>query len=243
MNFPSVLILIAGLLLLGYTIAMSVILNFNTGTIITAVVSVLITLSGIFYDIIIASVFLRILALCIILFLSAFVFFVFISGRRETVTFDEDVVIVLGAGINGEKIPPQLRKRLDKAIFYHKKNPTALIVVSGGKGSDEKVTEASAMKKYLLENGIREELIITEESSVSTYTNFVNTKAILEERLKSDIRIAFITSHYHIFRASVIAANAGVSATHCGSGIEWYAIPIRYFRECAAIVKLIFTGH
>ena len=80
-------------------------------------------------------------------------------GRNDNVTFREDAVIVLGKGLDGDKVPVNLAKRLDKAIEYHEKNPRALIVVSGGKGNEEKLSEAQAMADYLISRDIAENSI------------------------------------------------------------------------------------
>lgn len=88
-----------------------------------------------------------------------------VYGVRDTVTYEEQAVIVLGAGIKGNQVSRTLQLRLDKTIEYAQKNPNALIVVSGGQGPQETVTEACAMEKYLLENGIRAERILKEEQA------------------------------------------------------------------------------
>lgn len=75
-----------------------------------------------------------------------FVLFIGIYGQRDNVDYDEDAVIVLGAGIRGDQVTLPLKLRLDKAVEYHKKNPNALIVVTGGQGFQETVTEAYAIK-------------------------------------------------------------------------------------------------
>ncbi|NCU26351.1 YdcF family protein [Candidatus Nomurabacteria bacterium] len=65
-------------------------------------------------------------------------------------------------------ISPKLAKRLEAAIRYHTNNPDAMIVVCGGKGDQEDITEALAMERYLLSEGIPGDIIIREEKSTST---------------------------------------------------------------------------
>ncbi len=58
-------------------------------------------------------------------------------------------VIVLGAGLDGYNVGKTLKSRLDKAIEYYKLNEDANIIVSGGQGEDELISEAEAMYRYL----------------------------------------------------------------------------------------------
>ena len=96
-----------------------------------------------------------------------------------TVTYSEDAVIVLGAAVHGKTPSLTLKKRLDKAVEYHAQNPNAVIVVSGGQGAQEDISEAEAMKIYLIENGVKSDKIIKEENATSTYENFKFSKEIL----------------------------------------------------------------
>ena len=105
----------------------------------------------------------------------------FISGGTDNITYKEDAIIVLGAAVRGEEISGALQKRLDVAIEYYQKNPDVVIVVTGGQGPQEDITEALAMERYLLANGIPKEKIIKEEKATSTYENFKFSKVLLNE--------------------------------------------------------------
>ena len=63
-----------------------------------------------------------------------------------------NVVVVLGCKVRGESPSKMLRLRLDAAIKLLDEYPDVKCVVSGGKGSDEKISEAECMKNYLVEN-------------------------------------------------------------------------------------------
>lgn len=160
-------------------------------------------------------------------------------GRKDNVTFAEDAVIVLGKGLDGDKVPPNLAKRLDKAIEYHKRNPKALIVVSGGKGSDEKLSEAQAMADYLLSKGIPEEIIIKEDKSTTTYENFIFSTEILNKRLGKKYSLAFVTNSFHVYRAERLAKSLGMQVAHLGAGIEWHTVPANYLREISVLFGLL----
>lgn len=174
-----------------------------------------------------------------VLFLAGISVFVALGlyGNRDTSDYKENAVIVLGCGISGEEISDKLANRLDEAVLYHKKTPDALIVVSGGQGPQESITEAQAMERYLTEKGVNPEVIIKEEKSTSTEENFLYSKEILDERFSEEYSVAFITNDYHIFRAEKIAQQQGINVTHIGAPVRWYTAPINYSREILAIIS------
>ena len=95
---------------------------------------------------------------------------------------DFDYVIIHGAGLlDGQRVSKLLRDRLDKAIEVYRKDPTPpKLIPSGGQGSDEKISEAEAMKSYLMDQGIPENDIILEDASTTTYENLLNSKKIMD---------------------------------------------------------------
>ncbi|MGL5087201.1 MAG: ElyC/SanA/YdcF family protein [Clostridium sp.] len=150
-----------------------------------------------------------------ILFVIGLVFFIFVEGfiiyeGHHKDSGKADYLLVLGAGIRGEMVTTALAYRLDTAIEYNKENPNVKIIVSGGQGPGEDVTEAYAMKKYLIEGGVDEALIISEDKSTSTYENFEFTKEILEKEYgKKDYTIMVVTNNFHMLRAKFFGKQVG----------------------------------
>ena len=168
---------------------------------------------------------------------------VFAIGAFDSATYKEDAVIVLGAGLRGDRPSLTLKNRLDRAVDYYEKNPDCLIVVTGGQGAGEDITEALAMERYLVNAGIPLKNIIKEELSTSTYENFRNAKDLLDSRLGEDYSITLITNDFHILRATAIAQKAGFdSPTHLNSPTPVYTALPSVLRECLAILKFIFLG-
>lgn len=170
----------------------------------------------------------------------------FIYSHNNNVTFEEDVVIVLGAGLKGENVSKTLQYRLDKAISYYGKNKDAVIVVSGGQGFDEVIPEAQAMQNYLLKNGIPIDSIIMESKSTSTYENFVFSKEILDNYFDRDYTSCFITNDFHIYRATNLNRKASLNSNHYYAKTPITAIPVCYTRETIAVslqtIKNIFNN-
>lgn len=149
---------------------------------------------------------------------------------------DFDYVIIHGCGLaDGERLTKLLSDRVDKAIrIYNKCRVKPVIIPSGGRGSDEKISEAEAMKRYLMEHGIPEDSIVTEDSSDTTRENLINSKRIIDSRGGSR-RIALISSNYHIYRCLRIADSVGLSCVGIGARVAWYYWPSALIREFAAI--------
>lgn len=151
-----------------------------------------------------------------ILFLSTFIILqgaITINFHRTSdVKSIENVntMIILGAKVNEDGISKTLKRRLDKAIEYYNTNKNINnIIVSGGQGSDEVVTEALAMKNYLVKNGVSKDKIIMEDKATTTLENIIFSKKIITDKnLKGKVLI--VTSDYHLFRGQIIASILGI---------------------------------
>lgn len=95
-----------------------------------------------------------------------------------------DYIIIHGAGLQGSEPTPLLRGRIDKAVaLWHRQHDHGVFIVSGGQGADEEVSEAEAMKRYLIgKRGVPAERILMEDTSRTTMENLVNSKEIMDER-------------------------------------------------------------
>ena len=169
-----------------------------------------------------------------------FASFLGIYGNVGSVDHTEDVVIVLGAGIQGERVTRPLAHRLDTAIDYWNENPDAIIVVTGGLGNRATITEAEAMARYLIARGVPESHILREELSTSTYENLVFAKEILEEAFPDGFGAVLITNDFHIYRAVRTARQVGLDVNRLGAYTDWYTWPVNYLREMLAVVSLWF---
>ena len=147
-----------------------------------------------------------------------------------------DYVIILGAGlINGDQMTKLLSDRIDKAIeVYRRCGERPKLIPSGGQGSDETISEAEAMKRYLLEKGIPEDDIIPEDKSATTFENLTNSKKMIEERGGS-ASVALVSSNYHVYRALRYCRKIGFKCTGIGGHVAFYFWPSALIREYIAV--------
>jgi uncharacterized SAM-binding protein YcdF (DUF218 family) len=165
--------------------------------------------------------------------------FIAIKGSKNTTTFDEDCVLVLGCGIRGETPLPTLCMRLDKCLEYLQHNPNALIIVSGGQGMNEAITEAEAMKRYLVSKGVAPMQILQEDQSSNTAENMQFSKPIIDQHFASKTyKVVCITSNYHAYRAKVLSKKFGIPVSHYNAAIRWHLYPVAYCRETLSICKM-----
>lgn len=154
---------------------------------------------------------------------------------------NSDYILVLGAGLRGgTEVSLTLKDRLDSAITcYESSNRTSKIVVSGGQGSDEKLSEAEAMKNYLINNGVEEKNIIKEDKSTNTMENFKFSKEKIEtlgDFNNSTVKV--VTTDFHGFRSIMLAKRNGYENLNLyTSKTVYYLLPIFYVRESLALVK------
>ncbi|WP_071131441.1 YdcF family protein [Enterococcus timonensis] len=155
---------------------------------------------------------------------------------------NQDFIIVLGAGlINGQTVSPLLAARVDRAVnFYFKQlNKTGqapTLIMSGGKGNDEQISEAAAMKNYALSKGIPADLILLEDQAVNTLQNMTFSKKIILQKHPEPVRVIFTSSNYHIFRAALDARAVELKADGLGAKTAFYFLPNAFLREFAAVI-------
>lgn len=224
---------------------MSLVSNFNLGVVLTNLSGIFFIFWGAFYNKIQEKTKSGVLkwvkwaVIAVVLTEALLVGFLALYGQVDNVKYDEDAVIVLGAGIRGDRVTVPLAYRLNAAVEYHRKNPDAVIVVTGGQGFQETVTEAYAMEKYLLNKGVAPDKIIKEERATSTNENMRFSKELLDEHFEGDYSVVVITNNFHIYRGVSIAKIEGLeNVYHKHAGLRWYNMAPCYLRESLAVLKM-----
>ena len=165
-------------------------------------------------------------------------------GEQDNSALPVDAVIVLGAGVSGESPSLILWSRINAAAAYLEKHPDVPVVLSGGKGSGEDISEAECMRRGLMARGAGEARLLLEENSTSTAENFAFSKELLQANgIDTDTAvIAVVTSDFHCFRAHLIAQRAGLTVIDVPAEVDWLLLNANYYiREFFALGKtLIF---
>ncbi|MFL6110493.1 MAG: YdcF family protein [Catenulispora sp.] len=173
----------------------------------------------------------------------AFLFFCYLTYafvyRRMPIPRAADFIVVLGAGLmGGRRISPLLASRLQRghAVFALLDESNApMLIVSGGKGTDERLSEAEAMAAYLMERGFPADRLIREDRSRTTEENLVFSAQLMRRAKPEGYRCVVVTSDYHCYRAALIAHDLGVPAQVVGSPTAAYFLPSATIREFIAV--------
>lgn len=178
------------------------------------------------------------LGLAVLLFLGAIIFILveirIISAGNKKVSTSAEYVIVLGAQVKGKVLSKSLKSRLDTAYKYLRENNKAKVIVSGGQGNGEDISEAEAMSDYLKKQGIEPYRIIKEDQSTNTYENIKFSIKFLKEEKPL---VILVTNHFHVYRAINIAKKQGLNVQGLGAPVDDLLALNYYIREFFAVIK------
>jgi uncharacterized SAM-binding protein YcdF (DUF218 family) len=190
--------------------------------------------------------------------LVSYVLYAFLYGLLARAS-GADFVVVLGSGLRPDGgVPPLLASRLERgrqvwtaldrsADLSRQKGSDGneqpgrraddarpLLIVSGGKGDDERIPEAYAMASYLTDRGFPAGRLLVEDQSRNTEENLVFSKAIIDE-VRPGARTTIVTSDFHAFRAALLARRLGIRGQVTGARVAAYFRPSAMLREFAAV--------
>lgn len=150
-----------------------------------------------------------------------------------------EVVIILGAQVNGTVASRSLWRRVKAGAGYLKENPHAKVIVSGGRGPGELISEAVCMKQILESEGIECSRIFLEEHSHDTKANIKNSLKMCSKKN----RIVIVTCSYHIYRALAFAKKEGADDVTGYPVKSSRILCLNYYvREFFAVVKYKLSG-
>lgn len=151
-----------------------------------------------------------------------------------------DYLIVLGAQVRGTKITDSLQRRLEAALCCGGKNPKAKMIVSGGQGKGEDITEARAMWEYLSCHGISKNRMILEDRSRTTQENLRFSAQFLDK--EKDV-VGIVSNNFHLYRACLYAKKQGYRNVYPVAASCHPVLFINYMiREVFAVWKLWLQG-
>ena len=104
------------------------------------------------------------------------------SQSHEDEVHSADVIVVLGAAQYNGDPSPVLKARLDQAAYLYAEDLSDTVIVTGGKRSGDRFTEAGVGEHYLVDNhGIPEENILQEPEGKTTYESLKAVWEIAED--------------------------------------------------------------
>lgn len=182
-------------------------------------------------------------------------------------------MVVLGSGlVGGDQVPPLLAGRIAAGLTAYAERGAGVMIMSGGRGPDEKIAEAVAMAGWARENGADAERLLVEDRSHTTEENLRFTAELLSENRppmpsrypgeQRPVRVPgwldqvfgepiapdpseglIVTSDYHALRAAVLARRIGLPAQATGARTARYYWPSAMLREYVALLVERWPWH
>lgn len=173
-------------------------------------------------------------------------FYVVLSTKSRIISIDEakdltdvDCILVLGAGVYGNKPRPMLEDRILTGIELYNNGVAKKIIMSGDHGQED-YDEVNVMKSYAIDEGINSSDIFMDHAGFSTYDSIYRLKEIFEVD-----KVVIVTQEYHLYRALYIAKELEIEAYGVSANLRDY--PGQFKREVREIlardkdlVKVIF---
>lgn len=163
-----------------------------------------------------------------------------ISGMIGSPKEPVEYLIVLGAQVKGTRVSKALHQRLSRAAEYLQEHEDTIVIVSGGQGSGEDISEAQAMKNWLIEQGIARERILEEDKSVNTSQNIRFSQELIEDK---EAAVGIVSNDFHVFRAVHIAKAQGLDAVSIPAPSSPGMYPHYMMREAFAVIKDLAVGN
>lgn len=138
-----------------------------------------------------------------------------VSGYSELLT-DIDYIVILGAGIRRGKPSPMLEDRLKTGISLYNNDISNKILITGDHMNDD-YDEVTVMKNYLLEHGIPEEDIITDNYGISTYDSIYRVKNVYKSN-----KVVIVSQRYHLYRALFLSDNLDLKSYGVEADLRYY---------------------
>ena len=165
-----------------------------------------------------------------------------LCGSHDHIRGDPQVMVILGCQVKPWGPSVLLQDRLDKALDYLEDHPDLIIVVSGGQGPDEPVSEARCMYDYLTEHGVDGARILMEDQSHNTVENLRYTMDLLAEAgYDTTADMVVVSNGFHLTRVRMLWSRAwegeytlstlAAPSSHVPSRLKMY------IREPLALVK------
>lgn len=145
----------------------------------------------------------------IIMYLGVVTYLVSAQSKRDE-TRQADAAIVLGAAVWAGTPSPVLRARLDHALLLFQNKQIQRIVVTGGVGRGDNMSEAEASAEYLVSKGVPVEAILLEEQGRSTYES-LKAAAVLAQDANIR-RVLLVSDPFHMLRSLKMAQDLGLEA-------------------------------
>ncbi|NIZ41075.1 YdcF family protein [Entomospira entomophila] len=179
----------------------------------------------------------------ILLFAFLIAGYILTISRIRSYIAPSDVILVLGCAAPNGVVSGMLQERLDEALSLFLKGYAPYILVSGGVGVGQALSEATVMQHYLIAKGVPRNRILVENRSIRTWDNLAFSKQIIDRyQLK---KVLIVTSSFHLARSIVTARSLGyqwIYFSGASSKAHDFQFFVQYVRELVGLIFYFLGG-
>jgi uncharacterized SAM-binding protein YcdF (DUF218 family) len=138
-----------------------------------------------------------------------------------------------------------LRARLDHAIELYRNGVAPVIIMTGGVGAGDTVSEAVVSRRYAVREGVPAEAILTERTGMRTLASMEGVAQLMRAH---ELRTAVLVSDpFHALRLRLISSRMGIRARTSPTrtspisedpAVEWRHV----IRESGILVLMLLPG-
>ena len=144
----------------------------------------------------------------LLLYLLALLAVWFASGQDQRRPVD--AIVVLGAAQYNGKPSPVLRARLDHALTLYQEGLAPTMVVTGGIGEGDRVSEATVGRQYLVAHGVPDSAVVVRPEGRSTQASIQSVAEYAGEHAIH--RVLLVSDPFHMLRLRLEAGRTSLQA-------------------------------
>ena len=121
-----------------------------------------------------------------------------------------DAIVVLGAAQYNGRPSPVLRARLDHALGLYREGHAPVLIVTGGVGRGDTISEAAVSRRYLVAHGVPASAVVAQSEGRNTRASMNAVRAWLRARQLH--RVLLVSDPFHMFRLRLEARRTALEA-------------------------------
>ena len=134
---------------------------------------------------------------------------VYLFGLRNEAR-PADAIVVLGAAQYQGKPSPVLKARLDHAIELYRDSIAPALILTGGVGVGDTLSEAEVGRRYAMKAGVPRARILIEQAGISTEQSMRTVARLMHSRgMHSAV---MVSDPFHMLRLRILARRLGIQA-------------------------------
>ena len=132
---------------------------------------------------------------------------IWLAGRRPALRH-ADAIVVLGAAQYNGRPSPVFKARLDHALALFRQRWADRLIVTGGVGQGDTLSEGEVARRYAIENGVPDSLILVEREGATSAASIEAAAALMRQAGLASALL--VSDSYHMLRLELLARRAGI---------------------------------